>query len=84
MDKSGGSGLYGTLPKSMRETKLVTKVKESDEADLPRMKERQELVSRATPGELGAIRGFSDIPVPTLFKKNRSRSRSGSVSRKRK
>ncbi len=80
MDKSGGGGgLYGTLPKSMRETRLVTKVKESGEGDEEKMKERQQLVSSATPAELGAIRGFSDIPVPTLFKSKRSRS--GSAQR---
>ena len=42
---------------------------------------RQRLVESSTPGELGAIRGFSDFPVPTLFK---SRSRSNSVSKEKK
>lgn len=57
----------------MRETKLVTKVKETDAGD-DKIKERQQMVSTMKPGELAAMRGLSDFPVPTLFKRNRSGS----------
>ncbi len=71
--------LYGTLPRSMRETKLVCAVREmNDEEELKR---RQELVQSRSPTQLAQIGGLSDMPVPTrlegLFKK---RDRSGSVT----
>ena len=54
--------LYGTLPRSMRETKLVTNVKSTEDPEA--LKVRQELVRSKSPAELADIKGFSDIPVP--------------------
>jgi len=72
-------GWYDTLPKSLRENKMVTKVKEADADDVV-IQERMKLVESTKPSELGAIRGPGDLPIPRLFK---ARSRSGSVSEKR-
>merc|ERR1712080_319355 len=47
--------LCATLPRSLRETKLVTVVKEED----------QELVQTHTPAQLASITCLADIPIPT-------------------
>ena len=60
--------------------KLITKIKENDANDKV-IQERQQMVSTMTPGQLGSVRGFGDIPIPTLFKK---RSRSISETREKK
>lgn len=60
--------------------KLLVSQKEG-ELDEAELKLRQQLVSTTSPGELGAIRGFSDIT--SLFK-NRSRSSSATREKKRK
>ncbi len=74
--------LYGTLPRSMRETKLVCAVREID--DEQELQRRRDLVESRTPTQLAQIGGLSDMPVPTriegLFKKEK-RDRSGSVTR---
>jgi hypothetical protein len=71
-------GMYGTLPRSMRETKLVTNVREI--VDDEQLKTRQDLVQTKSPTQLSEIHGLSDLPIPTkienLFKKPRSRSSS--------
>ncbi len=73
-----------TLPRTWRETKLVTKVKEGDGDDAV-LRERQQLVATVRPAELAAIRGISDFPVPTLFKRRaRSSSESKDKATKRK
>ena len=72
--------LYGTLPRSMRETKLVTNTREI--VDAKELEKRQELIRSKTPSELAQIRGFDDIPVPSKIQNVlRSRSRSGSLSK---
>ena len=72
--------LYGTLPRSMRETKLVTNTREI--VDAKELEKRQELIRSKTPSELAQIRGFEDIPVPSKIQNVlRSRSRSGSLSK---
>ena len=62
----------------MRETKLVTNVREMVDDD--QLKARQDLVSTKSPNQLSEIHGLSDLPIPTkienLFKKPRSRSSS--------
>lgn len=72
--------LYGTLPRSMRETKLVTNTREM--LDPKELEQRQTLIRSKSPTELAQIHGVEDIPVPTkiqnIFK---SRSRSGSLSK---
>lgn len=73
-------GWYGTLPKSWRETKLVTNVKEKDLDDSD-LKVRQNMVASMSPRELGAIKGPGDFPMPKLFK-SRSRSRDASEKKR--
>jgi len=71
-------GMYGTLPRSMRETKLLTNCREMVDED--QLKQRQQMVQTKSPTELSEIRGLADLPIPTklenLFKKPRSRSNS--------
>merc|ERR1711962_1138234 len=54
--------LYATLPRSLRETKLVTVVKEEDQEVV---QANQELVQTHTPAQLAAITCLADIPIPT-------------------
>ena len=72
--------LYGTLPRSMRETKLLTNTREM--VDAKELEKRQELIRSKSPAELAQIHGLDEIPVPTkiqnIFK---TRSRSGSLSK---
>ena len=58
-----GRGIYDTLPKSLKEPLLVKQLNEDPELQ----KERSELTKSKTPGELGDIRGFTDIPLPGLW-----------------
>ena len=71
-------GWSKTLPKSWRDTKLITNVKERDIAD-DTVKQRKLLVETTSPAALSEIRGFSDFPVPQVFSR---RSRSASETRK--
>merc|ERR1712115_216805 len=57
--------LYSTLPRSMRETKLVTNVKVDEDV----LRARQELVQTRTPAQLSAITSISDLPVPSKLTK---------------
>merc|ERR1711962_1933314 len=65
--------IYETLPRSMRETQLITNSK--FEEDEERLKERQELTRTKSPTELSQISSVSDFPLPTpvenLLKKKR-------------
>ena len=55
--------LYGTLPRSMRETKLLTNTREIlDEDEVNR---RKELILSRSPTQLSEIHGLEDFPVPT-------------------
>ena len=80
MEPSEPWSLYGTLPRSMRETKLMTNTREM--LDPQELEARQELIRSKSPAELAQIQGLGDVPVPTkiqnIFK---SRSRSGSLSK---
>ena len=54
-----------TLPKSWRETKLVTKIKvEEDEAILA---EHRNLTETKTPNELSQISSIADLPIPSAL-----------------
>ena len=55
--------LYSTLPRSMRETKLVTNVKVEEDEEV--LRARQELVRSRTPAQLSAICSLGDLPVPS-------------------
>merc|ERR1712013_540210 len=59
--------LYSTLPRSMRETKLVTNVKVEEDEEV--LRARQELVHTRTPAQLSAITSISDLPVPSKLTK---------------
>eukprot|EP00092_Neocalanus_flemingeri_P008461 GFUD01009118.1.p1 GENE.GFUD01009118.1~~GFUD01009118.1.p1 ORF type:complete len:1981 (+),score=531.91 GFUD01009118.1:270-6212(+) len=59
--------MYSTLPRSLRETKLITNVKV--EPDEERLKSRQALVESKSPVELSAITSLSDIPIPSKIKR---------------
>merc|ERR1712227_137972 len=77
--------IYSTLPKSWRETQLVTNVKVEEDEDT--LKARQELVNSKSPSELAQITSFSDIPVPSrvsrMVSRNQSVHGSGSKSETR-
>jgi len=55
--------MYSTLPRSMRETKLVTNVKVEEDQDV--LRAHQELVQTRSPTELSAIHTLSDFPIPS-------------------
>ena len=77
-DEEQPQGWTKTLPKSWRDTKLLTNVKERD-IDDDTVKQRKLLVETTSPAALSEIRGLSDFPVPQMFSK---RSRSASETRK--
>ena len=68
-----------TLPKSWRETKLLTGVKvEEDEAVLS---QRRTLTESKTPNELSQITSIADLPIPSAlenFLKSDKKSRDAS------
>jgi len=55
--------MYSTLPRSLRETKLVTNVKVEDDEE--KIQARQALVESKSPVELSAITSLSDLPIPS-------------------
>ena len=66
-DKKSKENLYERLPDSLKAECLVrTKVEEDEKV----LKERQRLTRNMSPAELGQIRGFSDIPIPSFGKRN--------------
>jgi len=69
--------LYSTLPRSLRETKLVTNVKV--EEDQEELHARQVLVETKSPVELSAITSLSDFPIPAKITRLMTRP-SGAVS----
>lgn len=78
--------LYGTLSRSMRETKLVTNTREMEDEE--ELSKRRELVQSKSPAQLAEFsNGLSDFPVPSriekIFKKDDmrpgSRARSESL-----
>ena len=71
--------IYSTLPKSLRDTKLVTNVKvEEDEETL---KARQEMVNTKSPAELAQISGLGDLPIPSRLTRMVTRGQTSSGSR---
>ena len=55
--------MSGTLPKSWRETKLVTAVRETDGTD-EEVKKNRALTENCTPAQLAQISSISDLPLP--------------------
>ena len=74
--------MSATLPRSFRETKLVTNTR--DILDEDEANKRKDLVSTKSPKELAQFHGLSDIPVPSkigdLFKHKPGVKRSKSES----
>ena len=57
--------LYGTLPKSWREQKLVTKVKVEEDEEALAM--RRALTESKTPAELARMTSIADLPIPSAL-----------------
>ena len=55
--------MYSTLPRSLRETKLVTNVKVEEDEEI--LLARRAAVESKSPAELAAINSISDLPVPS-------------------
>merc|ERR1711973_120187 len=64
--------MYSTLPRSLRETKLVTNVKV--EEDEEKIQARQALVESKSPVELSAITSLSDLPIPSKITRMMNRA----------
>jgi hypothetical protein len=60
-------GLYGTLPRSLRETKLITKQKVEEDEEV--LAARRALVEAKSPVELSAITSLSDLPIPSTLER---------------
>merc|ERR1712223_834125 len=59
--------MYSTLPRSLRETKLVTNVKVEEDEDT--LLARKAMVESKSPAELSAIKSLSDLPIPSRVSK---------------
>ena len=70
--------MYSTLPRSLRETKLVTNVKVEEDEEV--LLARKAMVESKTPAELSAIKSLSDLPIPSRVSKIVARNQSGVVS----
>ena len=73
--------MYSTLPRSLRETKLVTNVKVEEDQDT--LKSRQDMVNTKTPAQLSQICSLADIPVPSRLSRMVTRGQSASRSESR-
>ena len=54
-----------TLPKSWRETKLITKVKVGEDEAV--VAQRRNLTETKTPNELAQITSIADLPIPSAL-----------------
>ena len=70
--------MYSTLPRSLRETKLVTNVKVEEDEEV--LLARKAMVESKTPAELSAIKSLSDLPIPSRVSKIVARNQTGAVS----
>ena len=70
--------MYSTLPRSLRETKLVTNVKVEEDEEV--LLARKAVVESKTPAELSAIKSLSDIPIPSRVSKIVARNQGAAVS----
>ena len=59
----GGSSLYNSLPRSLRDQQLIVRCR-TDDADNEDLKRRQELTRTMTPAQLSEISSISDLPIP--------------------
>ena len=70
--------MYSTLPRSLRETKLVTNVKVEEDEEV--LLARKATVESKTPAELSAIKSLSDLPIPSRVSKMVARNQTGPAS----
>ena len=70
--------MYSTLPRSLRETKLVTNVKVEEDEEV--LLARKAMVESKTPAELSAIKSLSDLPIPSRVSKIVARNQTGAAS----
>ena len=70
--------MYSTLPRSLRETKLVTNVKVEEDEDV--LLARKAMVESKTPAELSAIKSLSDLPIPSRVSKTVTRNQTVAAS----
>jgi len=68
-DEAGGGGGfdYGTLTRSLRETKLITTITECDPDDEELIK-KMEITKAMSPSQLAEIHSIKDIPIPDMVK----------------
>ncbi len=64
------AGVYGTLPRSLKEPTLVRSKVEDPETQ----KERYELTRSKTPSQLAEMHTLGDIPIPGLWEGDRGRA----------
>merc|ERR1711970_1370952 len=69
--------LYSTLPRSLRETKLITNVKVEEDEEV--LKSRQALVESKSPVELSTITSLSDLPLPSKITRMMNRTPAAST-----
>ena len=70
--------MYSTLPRSLRETKLVTNVKVEEDEEV--LLARKAVVESKTPAELSAIKSISDLPIPSRVSKIVTRNQTGAAA----
>ena len=70
--------MYSTLPRSLRETKLVTNVKVEEDEEV--LLARKAMVESKTPAELSAIKSISDLPIPSRVSKMVTRNQGGAAA----
>ena len=70
--------MYSTLPRSLRETKLVTNVKVEEDEEV--LLARKAMVESKTPAELSAIKSISDLPIPSRVSKIVTRNQTGAAA----
>ena len=70
--------MYSTLPRSLRETKLVTNVKVEEDEEV--LSARKAMVESKSPAELSAIKSLSDLPIPSRVSKMVARNQTGAAS----
>merc|ERR1719383_1312922 len=64
-DKSTGSGIYATLPKSLNCELLVSRSVQ----DVSILEERMQLINEKSTKELASIRSYKDFPVPDIVQR---------------
>merc|ERR1719495_1704591 len=66
-DDEPAESIYGTLTRSLKETKLITTITEC-EVDDEELLKKMEITKNQTPAQLAEIKSIKDIPVPDKIK----------------